>query len=200
MIAFIRQLISVPLRVLVWLCGFLPIFDRLKLVEVIWFLTRQAPDAAAVISLTASSKGIEAANQRAEKIFDQLPDGLIASTIGWLQVQNNHNLQSASNWLQRSRQGCQNPELTWHLELMLSANMPEYNPNEVADRILARNDLPMQFSRDALLIKGQILLKQQQWTQARAVAKKILNVENNTYAQKLLEFAEQNRDAEIFTG
>lgn len=183
MINFVRQLIAAPLRVLLWICGFVPLFDRLRLIELIWALSREPSDIAGVLTLTAAGKGIETANTRAQELFSVYPYAQIALTMGWLQIQHARNLQAASQWLKRARQAdCEDAPLLG-LELFLSEHLAEYNTEEVTARILARNDLPMQTTRDALLAEGRRFLKQQRWTEAEAVADRILAVEENPQAR-----------------
>ncbi len=184
MINFIRQLIAAPLRILAWICGFVPIFDRLKLVEIIWALGQEPADAAAVLSLTASGKGMDAACARAEEMFVAHPDAQIAATMGWLQIQHAQNLSAASEWLKHADQAdCKDDYTLLGLELFLSEHLAEYDTEKIVARILARNDLPMQTTRDALLADGRSLLKQQRWPEARAHADRILAVEENPQAR-----------------
>ena len=199
MINFARQLIAAPIRLLLLICRFLPIFNKLVLVEILWFLSQQAEDGSALVALTASAKGIQAADEKAEKILQQTGDARIAETIAWLQVNINRDLNAASQWIQRaSREGFKNTEMLGRVELFLSRYVDEYDTQEVVERILSRNDLPMQFTRDALLWKGQLLLEQTRWEQAKEIAARMLSIEENKFARKLLAFAEQNRNDLIF--
>ncbi len=183
MITFVRQLIAAPLRVLLWICGFVPVFDRLRLIEIIRALSRDPSDIAGVLTLTAAGKGIETANARAQELYSVYPYAQIAATMGWLQIQHARNLQAANQWLKRARQAdCEDASLLG-LELFLSEHLAEYDTEEVVTHILARNDLPMQTTRDALLTDGRRLLKQQRWTEAEAVADRILAVEENPQAR-----------------
>jgi hypothetical protein len=167
----------------VWICGFVPIFDRLKLVEIIWALGREPEDAAAVLGLTVSGKGIDAACARAQEMFAAHPDAQIAATMGWLQIQHNQNLPAASQWPKMARQAdCEDTPLLG-LELFLSEHLAEYDTEEIVTRILARNDLPMQTTRDALLARANRFLKQQHWPEAQAIADRILAVEENPQAR-----------------
>jgi len=182
-INFVRQLIAAPFRVLLWICGFVPVFDRLRLIELIWALSAEPSDAAAVLTLAAAAKGIDEACTRAEKMFAAHPDAQIAATIGWLRIQHARDMQAATKWLKRARQaGCDDAHLLG-LELFLSEHLAEHDTEEIAARILARNDLPMQTTRDALLAEGRRLLKQKLWTEAEAVADRILAVEENPQAR-----------------
>ncbi len=184
MINFVRQLIAAPLRILAWICGFVPIFDRLKLVEIIWALGREPADAAAVLSLTASGKGMDAARARAEEMFAEYPYAQIAATMGWLEIQHAQNLHAASGWLKHADQAdCKDNHTLLGLELFLSEHLAEYDTEKIVARILARNDLPMQTTRDALLVDGRSLLKQQRWPEAQVLADRILVVEENPQAR-----------------
>ncbi|HIJ67324.1 MAG TPA: hypothetical protein HPP87_08165 [Planctomycetes bacterium] len=183
MINFVRQLIAAPLRVLLWICGFVPLFDRLRLMQLIWAISTDPADAAGVLTLTASAKGIAQAHNRAEKMFATHPDSQIAATMGWLQIHHARNLPEASRWLKKARQVDCDDSALLSLELFLSEHLDEYDTQEVVERILARNDLPMSTTRDALLADGRRLLKEKRWTEAQAVADKILTVEENPQAR-----------------
>jgi hypothetical protein len=169
---------------LLWICGFVPVFDRLRLIEIIWTLSREPSDAAGVLTLTAAGKGIEAANTRAQELFSVYPYAQIALTMGWLQIQHARNLEAANEWLKYAvGAGCEDAPSLLSLELFLSEHLEEYDTPEVVGRILARNDLPMQITRDALLAEGCRFLKQQRWAEAEAVADSILAIEENSQAR-----------------
>jgi hypothetical protein len=171
-------------RVLAWICGFVPIFNRLRLVEIIWALGREPGDAAAVLKLTAAGKGIEAGRARAEKMFAEYPYGQIVATMGWLEVQHTQDLLAARQWLENAGQvDCKDAHLLLGLELFLSEHLEEYDTQQVVERILSRNDLPMQTTRNALLVHGRGLLKQRRWSEAQVVADRILSVEENPQAR-----------------
>jgi hypothetical protein len=178
-INFVRQLIAAPLRVLAWICGFVPIFDRLKLVEIIWTLGREPADAAAVLSLTASGKGMDAARARAEEMFAAHPDAQIAATMGWLQIYHNKDLVAAGVWLKRgSESGVKDPEKLLDLELHICRQSGD-DTDELVGQILSRNDLPMETTRKALIIKTYKLLAKEMWTEAGKIAQRMLSIEEN---------------------
>lgn len=184
MITFVRQLVAVPVRLAAWANSFLQVFDRLKLAEIIWFLTRDPGDAASVISFTAAAKGIEAARYRAEELFSRKPHERIAAAMGWIEAGQARNLAAACQWVARSREtGCQDGYSILQLELFLSEHLESYDHVAVIDRILSRNDLPGSVTRDALLGKARMSLKQQHWPEAEAIAATILRIEENGSAR-----------------
>ncbi len=184
MITFIRHLIAAPVRLLAWANSFLRVFDPLKAAEVIWFLTGEAADGASVIVLAARGKGLDAARQRAEAIFARRPDEQVAAAIGWMEASEGHNLTAAAQWIERCRQaGCEDGPSLLQLELSLSEHLEGYDYPELIERILSRNDLPGNITRDALLGKAKLLLKERHWDEAEAIADRILKVEENGTAR-----------------
>lgn len=157
----------------------MPIFDRLRLVEIIWVLGREPVDAAAVLALTASDKGMDAARVKAEKMFAPYHCGDIAATMGWLEVYHAEDLDAAKAWLERGQQqGVKNPEKLLALELHLCHEYG-YETNGVVERILSRNDLPMQITRKALETKAYRLLAQDEWPEAEKIAQRMLSIEDS---------------------
>ena len=195
---FSRQLIAVPVRLLVWICGFVPIFDRLRLVKILWFLGREVEDGSAVIGLAAAQEGMDSARHEAERIFAQCNEAHITATIAWLEVQHDNDYSAAHDWVQKAKQAdCANEQMLLMMELVLSTRLAEYNQAQIVERILSRNDLPMQFTREALLCKGGLLVNQHRWNQARRIAERILSIEDNEHARKLAAFVDQNTHAGI---
>ncbi len=184
MITFIRHLIAAPVRLLAWANSFLHVFDPLKAAEVIWFLTAEADDGASVIVLAARSKGLDAGRQRAEAIFARRPDEQVAAAIGWVEASEGRDLAAAAQWIERCRQaGCEDGPALLQLELSLSEHVEGYDYPELIERILSRNDLPGNITRDALLGKAKLLLKEKHWDEAEAIADRILKVEKNGMAR-----------------
>lgn len=184
MITFIRHLIAAPVRLLAWGNSFLHVFDQARLAEVIWFLTGEAADGASVIVLAARSKGLDAGRQRAEAIFARRPDEQVAAAIGWMEASEAHDLAAAVQWIERCRQaGCEDGPALLQLELSLSEHVEGYDYPELIERILSRNDLPGNITRDALLGKAKLLLRDRQWDQAREIAERILAIEEHAIAR-----------------
>ncbi len=184
MITFIRHLIAAPVRLLAWANSFLRVFDPLKAAEAIWFLTGEAADGASVIDLAARSKGLDAARQRAEAIFARRPDEEVAAAIGWMEASEGRNLTAAAQWIERCREaGCEDGPSLLQLELSLSEHLEDYDYPELIERILSRNDLPGNITRDALLGKAKLLLRDRQWDRAQEIAERILAIEDHAVAR-----------------
>ena len=184
MITFIRHLIAAPVRLLAWVNSFLRVFDQARLAEVIWFLTGEAADGASVIVLAAHNKGLDAARQRAEAIFARRPDEQVAAAIGWVEASEGRNLTAAAQWIERCRQaGCEDGPALLQLELSLSEHLDDYDYPGLIERILSRNDLPGNITRDALLGKAKLLLRDRQWGRAQEIAERILAIEDHAVAR-----------------
>ncbi len=184
MITFIRHLIAAPVRLLAWANSFLHVFDQARLAEALWFLTGDAADGANVIVLTARSKGLDAGRQRAEAIFARRPDEQVAAAIGWVEASEGGDLTAAAQWIERCRQaGCEDGPALLQLELSLSEHLEGYDYPELIERILSRNDLPGNITRDALVGKAKLLLRDRQWDRAREIAERILVIEEHAIAR-----------------
>ena len=181
---FGRQLVAAPVRLVAWVNGFIQIIDRRKLAEIVWFLTREANDGANVISLTSATKGVQEARQRGEEIFSLRPAEQVAAAMGWIEAGQCRDLPAALRWVERSREaGCEDSYSILQLELFLSEHLEGCDHVAVIDRILIRNDLPGSVTRDALLGRARMHLKQQQWDEAGEIAEKILRIEENGSAR-----------------
>jgi len=184
MITFIRHLIAAPVRLLAWANSFLRVFDPLKAAEVIWFLTGEAADGASVIVLAVRGGGLDAARQRAEAIFARRPDEEVAAAIGWMEASEGHNPTAAAQWIERCRQaGCEDGPSLLQLELSLSQHLAGYDYPGLIERILSRNDLPGDITRDALLGKAKLLLRDRQWDRAQEIVERILAIEDHAVAR-----------------
>ena len=184
MIMFARQLIAVPLRLIGWANAHLQVFNRLKLAEIIWLLAREPADGANVITLTAATRDMDAARQKAEDIFSQMPHEQIAAAIGWLEIGQERDLSAGRRWVDRLRvEGGQDGHSILQLEMFLAEHLDDYDQVDVIERVLSRNDLPGVITRDALLGKSRMLLKEKRWEEAEAITDRILSIEENGTAR-----------------
>ncbi|MBE0535150.1 MAG: hypothetical protein IH624_05720 [Phycisphaerae bacterium] len=184
MITFIREIIAAPVRVAAWANGFLRLFDPIRLAEWTWLLTGDPADGAGVVVLTARGKGVDAARQRCEAIFLRRPDERIAAAMAWVEVSQGNNPKGAAEWIRRSRAaGCQDGAALLQLELSLSEHTEGDDFPALVDRILSRNDLPGHLTRDALLGKARVLFAERRWEEARAIAERILVIEEHAVAR-----------------
>ena len=67
MINFLFSVLAMPLRFLAWLVSVLRIYNPLPFLWAAWQLARDSQDAAAVVSLTAGSQGVSAAQRSRNK-------------------------------------------------------------------------------------------------------------------------------------
>lgn len=184
MIMFARQLIAVPLRLIGWANAHLQVFNRLKLAEIIWLLAREPADGANVITLTAVLKDTDAARQRAEVIFSQMPHEQIAAAIGWLEVGQARDLSAGRRWVDRLRtEGAEDGYSILQLEMFLAEHLGDCDQADVIQRVLSRNDLPGAITQDALLGKSRMLLKEKRWEEAEAITDRILSIEESAAAR-----------------
>jgi hypothetical protein len=147
-------------------------------------LTAEAADGASVIVLAARGRGLDAGRQRAEAIFARRPDEQVAAAIGWMEASEARDLAAAAQWIERCRQaGCEDGPALLQLELSLSEHLEDYDYPELIERILSRNDLPGNITRDALLGKAKLLLRARQWDRAQEIAGRILAIEEHAIAR-----------------
>jgi len=93
---------------------------------------------------------------------------------------------AAARWLEEARaMDCKHSQVLLLLELYCGAVLPEYDMLETAERILSRNDLPMNYTSLALGVKGDKLLEQGHWAEAEAIADRILVLEEKPYARSV---------------
>jgi len=184
MITFIRHLIAAPVRLLAWANSFLHVFDPLKAAEVIWFLTRDADDGAWLVACVAKSKGLVAARERAESILTACRSAKIASVMGWLEKQENPDCIAAECWVRKAKAlDCKDAEILLLLELSFAGILEDYGKEETIERMLSRNDLPMNYTSQALCAKAGLLAGYGQWDDAEAIADRVLCIEEQPAAR-----------------
>jgi hypothetical protein len=180
MIGFFRQLLAAPLRLLLWLLGFVPVIDRRIVSELIWRISGDPADGNSVVVLTAQKKGIIAARQKADAILNKTQDALIATTMGFVEIHLCNDISAANGWIYKAKeQQCKNTELLLRLKLLLSDVVEEYNTTEIVDEILSRNDLPMDYTRTALIVRIERFLGSRLWDEADEVLDRMLCIEEN---------------------
>lgn len=180
MIHFLRHLIAAPVRLLLWLCGFLPVIDRLKLAQIIWTLTADADDGCNVIILTANKKGLQAAREKATEVLEKTHDASAALSIGMVEAHGCFDPEAAYGWIQKARRlECKNLQKLLKLELLVSNDIAQVDLEQVIEQILSRNDLTGDYSRAALAAKAGLSLNNGDWKQAEQIADKVLAIEES---------------------
>jgi tetratricopeptide (TPR) repeat protein len=210
----LRQILAVPVKMVLQICAFFPKVDKFGLVGLIWKIGREPDYAGTYIFLTSQKKGIESAIETGEEIFKEYPSDRVAGMMGILEY-DHYNLNKAKEWLERGRQCPEaNPESLLWLELALAGNLDEINTDEVLNKILSRRDLSMNFTKRALVSQAEMFLREKKWDQADAILERILRIENEpgarwmkwtvakakgneTEAQKQLRLARTKKQKEI---
>lgn len=188
-----------PVRLVAHGAAMLRLFNPRPLLWLAWQLGRDSQDALGVLSLTAGQFGMRAAGELAEQMFAQVPDCQIYTTLAWIEIAQNNNLPAAERWLSiADGQGTLNRHLLYAVKLVLSDHGRAYDKAAIIDEMLGRNDLPGEYTRDAMLGKAAILLKQKNWAAAEQFANHILKIEDNPHAMwvKWVVAAANNKDSE----
>lgn len=178
MIHFLRHLAAAPVRVLLWLCGFLPVIDRLMLAEIIWRITGDADDGYSVIILTSNKTGVAPAREKAEAVLAKTRDASAALAIGMVEAHGCFDPDAAYDWIEKARGlECENLHKLLKLELLISNDVEAVDTERVIEEILSRNDLMGDYSRAALCAKAGLCLKEKDWDGAERIADKVLAIE-----------------------
>jgi hypothetical protein len=199
MVHFIFSVIALPVRLVAHGVAMLRLFNPRPLLWMAWRLAHDSQDAAGVLSLTAGQFGMSAAGELAEQMFAQVPDCQIYTTLAWIEIAQNGNLAAADKWFKiADGQGVLNRHLLYAIKLCLSDHGRAYDKAAIIEEMLRRNDLPGEYTRDAMLGKAAILLKQKNWSAAEQIANHILKVEDNSHALwvKWVVAAANNKDSE----
>jgi hypothetical protein len=174
----VRQALTAPVKLVLFVCSFFPKVNQLPLIGMVWRIGREPEFAWRYIGLIGAKKGIEAAREMADKVFNECPTDRVAGMMGTLEY-NQYNLTGAKDWLEKGKKCPENnPELLLWLELNLAEHLSEYNMQEVIMRILSRNDLSMSCSRLAMLTQAEIFLRSAKWDEADAILERILRIED----------------------
>jgi hypothetical protein len=183
MFDFIFSILAQPVRFIAFLVAMSRIANPLALLRLAWDLGRDPQDAANIITITSAMHGIEAARDSARAMFDKTLDASIMASLAWREVQQGGNVRQARKWYDLAvENGVINLESLLPLKLFLSTHYNEFDKAATLEEILARNDLPMEFTRAAMLDKAAMLLKQKQWDEASEIADRVLAVEDHPHA------------------
>jgi hypothetical protein len=199
MIHFLFSVLAMPVRLVAHGAAMWRLFNPRPLLWMAWQLGHDSQDAVGVISLTAGQFGMSAASELAGRMFARVPDCQIYTTLAWVEIAQNNNLSAAERWLKiADGQGVLNRHLLYAVKLYLSDHGQSYNKAAIIEEMLRRNDLPGEYTRDAMLGKAAILLKQKKWAEAEQLANHILKVEDNPHALwvKWVVAASHNKDSE----
>jgi hypothetical protein len=173
----VRQILTAPLKLVLFVCAFFPGVNQLTLIGMVWKIGREPEYALRYIGLAGAKKGIEAAREAADAIFKECPTDQVAGIMGTLELEQ-YNLIRAKDWLEKGKQ-CpeEHPEFLLQLELDLSDHLYEYDAQAVITKILSRSDLPMNCSRMALVTQAEMFLRTGKWDEADTILERIFSIE-----------------------
>ncbi len=180
----VGKLIAVPIRLIADVIGFLKIADATSLRSTVWKFSNEPEDGVKLLVLVCQKRGIVGARELAEEMIAKVNDSLLAAAMGGLEIQFGQGPEASKKWVEHAKNTqAKRQELLLGLELCLSDTFSEYDTAELVEAILARNDLPMDFSRSALTRKADLLLQNRQWGHAGQFADKILDLEEHPFAR-----------------
>jgi len=184
MIKLIRELVVLPLRLLLLVCRFVPVFDQYVPVKWIWRIGRGVEDGCTLISMAGQREGLETARKIAHEILTETRSARVAVTIGIMESQNNPDFIAVKGWIDRAEElDCKDGQLLLILKFICSTHFQAYDTSEVVDEMIACKYLPMEFSWAALIQKGNTLLAEKRWEEAEEMADHLLCVKEDFLAR-----------------
>jgi len=183
MVIFIRKVIAVPIRLFAEVVGSIKIFDSTQLWFAIWKLSGSMEDGCKLLTLMCREGVSEQARSRAKQMIAETKYCTAAAVMGQLEIRHGGDLDAARGWVELAKcSECKNPEVLLCLELLISAR-EGCESEAVMDAILRRNDLPVIYTRMALFSKAWKLAERRRWSEAEAIADKILCIEEQVDAR-----------------
>ena len=86
---------------------------------------------------------------------------------------------AADRWIRMAEAaGYQHQEELLYLKLLLADHISVYHAEQIADELIARNDMPMEYSRAARLVKAELWLRKGQWQKADEILDTMLKIES----------------------
>ena len=174
-----------PVRLLATIFVWVKIIDPTKLWKTVWKLTRSSDDGCALLSCMCREQIGNETRRTAEEIIAQTKDCSAASLMGFTEMRQAQGVDAAKKWVEvAGRHDCTNPEMMLYLKLIISEREGVAS-SETIEQILARNDLPGDFTRAALFLKAHKLSEQKRWKEAEKIADMILGIEENVDARMI---------------
>ena len=184
MVKLIRELIVLPLRLLVLVCRIFPVVDQYALVKWIWRIGRGVEDGCTLISMTGQREGLGGARALAEQILSETRSARVAVTIGIMERQDDPGCIAIKGWIDLAEElDCKDNQLLLILKFVCSMHFPEYDIQQIVEEMINCKYLPMEYSRAALVEKGDILLGEKRWEDAELIADHLLCVKEDSHAR-----------------
>jgi hypothetical protein len=179
MISFLRELAALPIKLLFWICHFLRLPAKLNMAALVWKISREPSWANTWIMLMYQQEGMGGARRLAEQLLDRYKDARVAHQIGTMELMFQKDPAAADKWIRIAEtMNCRHQEELLYLKLLLAEHISLYNADHIVQELLARNDMPMEYSRAARLAQTEIWLRKGQWQKADEILDAMLKIES----------------------
>jgi hypothetical protein len=179
MTSFLRELAALPLKLLFWICHFLHIPRKAAVAALIWKVSGGIFWAEIWIMQMCQEQGMDAARQLADHLLERHKDARIAFQIGTMEYRFFKNPAAAAEWIRKAEAiNSIHQEELLYLKLLLADHIPSYHPEQVIGEILSHNDLSMEYSRAARLVRAEQWIRKHEWQKADDLLSTMLHIES----------------------
>lgn len=189
MFSFLRELIAVPIRILLWLTNMVPVVNPVAISKLLWETSGLVEDGEIFLKHLIDTQGIEDGRQAADAMFAHTNDARFMAVIAYTEYAAG-NIDAAQQWVDLAhKQGSWNPERLLLVEFLIAnSRRDNIKMREYAQMMYDRNDLPMEYSAIAHPLKAYTLLKDGNFTESAQTAKRILSIREDIHA-RLVQWA-----------
>lgn len=174
MVRLIRELVVLPLRLLLLVCRFIPVADRYAIVKWVWRIGRRVEDGWKCLGMTIDRLGIEAGRDLAHEMLNETKSASIVYVIA-RQENERKNYDAVKEWIDLAEEmECEDLYHTLIVKFFCSYHIEEYDRDEITDEILALNYLPAEYTREALISKAGRLIKKEKLAEAEKIVDHML--------------------------
>lgn len=185
MVKMIREILVLPLRLLLLVCRFVPVVDKYVLVKWIWKIGRSVEDGFQFLMMTIEKFGLQAGRDLAHEILEETRSAKIISGIAWHEM-GEKNYAAVKEWVELAEEmGCEDCYHLLSVKLGVSHIVAEYDHSEIVEEILACNYLPMEYTHQALINKAYLLFKRKYYVEAEKIVDHILRIRNDHSSENL---------------
>lgn len=186
MVKLIRELVALPLRVLLLVCRFVPVVDQYALVKWIWKIGRDVEDGCSLIAMAGRKKDIEGARQWARGVLLETRSARVVYVISVLEEMSGGGLKAILDWIELAEElGCEDSYHLLPVKLNIAHKTEKYDRAEITEEMLACNFLPMEYTYQALAGKAVRLFQEGDYQKAEEIADHLLSVREDLFAGSL---------------
>lgn len=182
-ISFLKQMVAFPVRMAAETASLLSFVDATGLWSACYKLSGEAQDACRVLGGWFGKHGLPATRELAEEMLERTADCEIAAMMVWIEYALLQEWPAVTYWIKLAkRRDYKKPQMLLRMELLLADFLEDYDEYELMEQILARNDLPGEWTTTALTSKAHFLMERGRWNEAEALANRILAIEDHAGA------------------